>query len=266
MITSLGNYYANKRLTSSYSNAANTLTKAYNNLKSIDMSAINRDDFNAAHAMAALQAPIVNDGAQRAAAKRSRDRMIRRINNSTLSSAAALNRIGRVESDYNDRIAQIAEGSDRIRQGIIQENMRRLTDVSQRNAELDTQANQAYSQAYLNLLQYNNDIANQRITGAAQAQADALTQNATSTANMRQANAASLAGALTSGIGGIGNAIATNNKMAHEEAMTMMGSTIEQKVMYYLNNPNAPGKENFIKMLEDSIGPNYTKWYKRLNS
>lgn len=265
LITSLGNYYANKYLTSSYSNAANTLTKAYNNLKSIDMSAINRDDFNAAHAMAALQAPIVNDGAQRAAAKRSRDRMIRRINNGTLSSAAALNRIGRVESDYNDRIAQIAEGSDRIRQGIIQENMRRLTDVSQRNAELDTQANQAYSQAYLNLLQYNNDIANQRITGAAQAQADALTQNATSTANMRQANAASLAGALTSGIGGIGNALATNNKMSHEEAMTMMGSTIEQKVMYYLNNPNAPGKENLINMLKDSNNPDHIRWYKLLN-
>ena len=266
LITSLGNYYANKYLTSSYSNAANTLTKAYDNLKSIDMSAINRDDFNAAHAMAALQAPIVNDGAQRAAAKRSRDRMIRRINNGTLSSAAALNRIGRVESDYNDRISQIAEGSDRIRQGIIQENMRRLTDVSQRNAELDTQANQAYSQAYLNLLQYNNDIANQRITGAAQAQADALTQNATSTANMRQANAASLAGALISGIGGIGSALATNNKMSHEEAMTMMGSTIEQQVMYYLNNPNAPGKKNLIKMLKDSDNPNYIRWYKRLNS
>ena len=266
LITSLGNYYANKYLTSSYSNAANTLAKAYNNLKSIDMSAINRDDFNAAHAMAALQAPIVNDGAQKAAAKRSRDRMIRRINNSTLSSAAALNRIGRVESDYNDRIAQIAEGSDRIRQGIIQENMRRLTDVSQRNAELDTQANQAYSQAYLNLLQYNNDIANQRITGAAQAQADALTQNATSTANMRQANAASLAGALTSGIGGIGNAIATNNKMSHEEAMTMMGSTIEQQVKYYLDHPNASGKENLIKMLEGSTNPDYIRWYNILNS
>ena len=177
-----------------------------------------------------------------------------------------INRIGRVESDYNDRIAQIAEGSDRIRQGIIQENMRRLTDVSQRNAELDTQANQAYSQAYLNLLQYNNDIANQRITGAAQAQADALTQNATSTANMRQANAASLAGALTSGIGGIGSALATNNKMSHEEAMTMMGSAIEQKVNYYLNNPNAPGKKNLINMLKDSNNPDHIRWYNLLNS
>ena len=123
-----------------------------------------------------------------------------------------------------------------------------------------------YLQQILILLQYNNDIANQRITGAAQAQADALTQNATSTANMRQANAASLAGALTSGIGGIGNAIATNNKMSHEEAMTMMGSTIEQQVMYYLNNPNAPGKKNLIKMLEGSTNPDYIRWYKRLNS
>ena len=123
-----------------------------------------------------------------------------------------------------------------------------------------------YLQQILILLQYNNDIANQRITGAAQAQADALTQNATSTANMRQANAASLAGALTSGIGGIGNALATNNKMSHEEAMTMMGSAIEQQVLYYLNNPNASGKKNFIKMLKDSNNPNYTKWYELLNS
>ena len=45
-----------------------------------------------------------------------------------------------------------------------------------------------------------------------------------------------------------------------------MGSIIEQQVKYYLKNPNAPGKENCIKMLKGSTNPNYTIWYNILNS
>ena len=244
LITTLGNNIASGYLTRGYNNAADILAGAYGNLRTIDMSALNRDDFKASHAMAALQAPIVNTGAERSAAERSFRRNLDRINRGTLSSAAAQNRSARAEADYNDRISQIESNADKIRQGIIQENMNRITQVSQQNAQLDTQANQAYGQAYLNLLQYNNDIENEKITGAAQARADALTQNASTIAGTKQANAASWAGALTSGLGGIGNTLATNGKMNHEYAMTMLGATDDAVLRSIYANPNTRESRN----------------------
>lgn len=227
IISNIGNNIASNYLTSAYNNAGNLLADAYGNLKGIDMNLLNRDDYRAAHAMAALQAPVVNTGAERTAAERTLHRNLARINRNTLSSAAAQNRSAGAEVDYNDRIAQIEANADRTRQDIIQRNMQRITDISQRNAELDTQANQQYATAYLNLLQYNNDIANERITGAAQAKADALMQIAGVEAGTRQANAASWAGAVRNSLGGFGDALATNAKMANEYNMTVLGASDE---------------------------------------
>ena len=244
LITTLGNNAASRYLTNGYNSAADILANAYGNLKTIDMSALNRNDFRAAHAMAALQAPIVQTGAERSAAERTLQRNLSRINRGTLSSAAAQNRSARAEIDYNDRISQIESNADKIRQGIIQGNMQRITETSAKNAELDTQANNAYTQAYLNLLQYNNDIANERITGAAQARADAITQNASTIAGTRQANASSWAGALTNGLGGIGNALATNSKMRSEQAMAELGASDDAIIRSIYNNPNSTVSRN----------------------
>ena len=68
MINNIGNNIASRYLTRGYDDAANILVDAYGNLKTIDMDAIDRNDYRAAHAMAALQAPIVQTGAERSAA------------------------------------------------------------------------------------------------------------------------------------------------------------------------------------------------------
>lgn len=264
LINNIGNNIASRYLTRGYDDAANILVDAYGNLKTIDMSAIDRNNYRAAHAMAALQAPIVQTGAERSAAERSLRRNIDRINRGTLSSAAAQNRSARAETDYNDRIAQIESNADKIRQGIIQENMRRITETSARNAELDAQANRDYTQAYLNLLQYNNDIENEKITGAAQARADAITQKASTIAGTKQANAAGWAGALTSGLGGIGNTLATNAKMQHELEMGMYGWDDNNLYNYYMINPNAKGFEQFMEKYKDNAPTDRQNWYRQL--
>ena len=261
LITTIGNNIASNYLTSGYNSARDALISGYRQLHGIDMSALNRNDFRAGHAMAALQAPIVNTGAERSAAERSLRRNLDRINRGTLSSAAAQNRSARAEVDYNNRIAQIESNADKIRQGIIQGNMERLTQASTTNAQLDTQANQAYGQAYLNLLQYNNDIENEKIAGIAQAKADALTQNASTIAGTRQANAASWAGALTSGLGGIGNTLATNGKMQHELEMGQYSWTPENWYMWYANNPNAESYDDFMNMWKDTDFKGRENWY-----
>lgn len=239
LINNIGNNIASRYLTRGYDDAANILVDAYGNLKTIDMSAIDRNNYRAAHAMAALQAPIVSTGAQRAAAERTLGRNLNRINRGTLSSAAAQNRSARAEIDYNDRINQIESDAEKTRQAIIQGNMQRITETSARNAELDTQSNNQYTQAYLNLLQYNNNIKNYGTEGAAQAKADAIAQNASIIAGIRQANAVSWADVVNTGVSGIGNTLATNGKMRHEYDMALLGASDDAVIRSIYNNPNS---------------------------
>ena len=262
-ITTLGNRIAGRYLTDAYGRAAGILGDAYDRMHGIDMSAINRDDYRAAHAMAALQAPIVNTGAERSAAERTLHRNLARINRNTLSSAAAQNRSARAEVDYNDRISQIEANADKIRQSIIQGNMERITQVSNENANRDTQANQQYANAYLTLLQYNNDIENEKISGKAQAYADSLTQTAGTHASLAQANAASWAGALTGSASGFNNTLSAMAKQKNELEMAKLGATPDSLYDYYLSHPNDPGLEAFASKYQGK-GGKYTNWYDNL--
>ena len=262
-IGAIGNAIASRKLANAYNQAGGILANAYSNLKGIDMSAINRDDFRATHAMAALQAPIVNTGAERSAAERTLQRNLGKINRGTLSSAAAQNRSARAEVDYNDRIAQIEANADKLRHGIIQENMARITQVSNENANRDTQANQAYAQAYLNLLQYNNDIANERITGAAQARADALLQRQSTLANMRATNAQGFANAINTGGNAFGSALATNAKMQNELEMSRYGWTAENDLNYTIKNADIDNARLLYKRYKGRDGQ-YAIWAKQL--
>lgn len=262
-VTTLGNYIAGNYLTDGYGRAAGILGDAYDRMHGVDMSAINRDDYRAAHAMAALQALIVNTGAERSAAERTLHRNLARINRNTLSSAAAQNRSARSEVDYSDRISQIEANADKIRQGIIQGNMERITQVSNENANRDTQANQQYANAYLTLLQYNNDIENEKISGKAQAYVDSLTQTAGTRASLAQANAASWAGALTGSASGFSNTLSAMAKQKNELEMAKLGATPDSLYDYYLSHPNDPGLEAFASKYQGK-GGKYTNWYDNL--
>ena len=262
-IGAIGNTIAARQLAGAYNQAGNMLANAYSRLGGIDMSLLNRRDYRAAHAMAALQAPLINTGAERSAAERSLQRNLAKINRGTLSSAAAQNRSARAEVDYNDRIAQIESNADKLRQGILQENMARITQVANENANRDTQANQAYGQAYLNLLQYNNDIANERITGAAQARADALLQRQSTLANMRATNAQGFANAINTGGNAFGSALATNAKMQNELEMSRYGWTAENDLNYTIKNADIDNARLLYKRYKGRDGQ-YAIWAKQL--
>lgn len=169
---SIGNNLASKYSKQGLRAASQHMIDAYNKLKGIDLNTIKRDDFRAAHAMAALQAPIVNTGAETAAAERSLQRTRSQINDNTLSSAAAQNRNAVAETNYNDLINQIATNANKTKQAIIQGNMERITDVSNQNATRDIEANKNYAENLMQLRQYNNDIENQKIMGIGQTNAN----------------------------------------------------------------------------------------------
>lgn len=259
-ITNWANNKAAETLTDSYKEAGDTLANAYNSLKTIDMSAINRDDYRAAHAMAALQAPVVNTGVERAAAERDFHRTLKNIDNNTLSGAAAQNRKAMAGVQHNDRIGQIEFNADKLTQDIIRSNMHEITHVSNENANRDAQANNAYANAYLNLLQYNNDIKNERETGAAQAKADTLAQIAGIKASTKQANASAWANGLTGSTSGINNVLNIINTQRSNRENILFGTDTSSKVQYYLNKPTAPGIDSLITVLEASGLAQHKKW------
>lgn len=259
-ISNIGNRLAQRYLTSGYRDAGNTLANAYSQLKTIDPNTIRRQDFAAAHAMAALQAPIVNTGAERAVAERSLHRNLARINRNTLSSAAAQDRSARVETAYNDITGQIESNAEKIRQGIIQENMKRITDVANENATRDVYANRDYANAHLALLQYNNDIENEKITGSAQARADMITSIAGIKGDTIRQNLSNIGNAINVGGNAIGSAFQTNAKMKTAEEMALLGANMENQYLYYLNHPNARGRNNFKRHLRNSGINKYMRW------
>ena len=262
-IGAIGNTIAARQLARGYGQAGDILADAYGRLSGVDMSLLNRDDYRAAHAMAALQAPIVQTGAERSAAERTLFRNLSRINRNTLSSAAAQNRSARAEVDYNDRIAQIEANADKIRQAIIQGNMERITQVSNENANRDVQANRDYAQSYLNLLQYNNDIANEKITGAAQARADALLQRTSTLANMRAANAQGFADAINVGGNSFASALATNAKMQNELEMSKYGWTAENNLNWVIKHADLDEAKILYKRYKGR-GGQYDTWAEQL--
>ena len=115
--------------------------------------------------------------------------------------------------------------AEQIKQG----NVERITQVANDNANRDTQANKEWANAYLNAMQYNNDIENQKLAGIAQAQANALTGNAQIAASTSQANAQGWGSAIANSAKGFGDAIELSLKTAADRRNVLIGADAEQQ-------------------------------------
>ena len=264
-INTFGNWLGSRISRRGYENARDALIAGYNQMKGIDLNTVDINNYKPGYAFAALQAPVVDTGAQTTSAERQLQSALKDINIGTQSSAARLNRGLRARATYHDLISQINSEADKIKQNINQENANRTTEISKYNAGLLAQGYQQYLQDRLGLLKYNNEIENDKLAGIAQAKADAFTNIAGVRANTAQANAASWAGALTSGIGGIGSALATNAKMSHELEMGMYGWDDNNLYNYYMRNPNAKGFEEFMEKYKDTTIEERANWYNNLH-
>ena len=246
-LTSLANNKAASTLSAANTKAAGILADAYRQMQGIDLNSIRREDYAAAHAMAQLRAPIVNTAAQRTAQERTLQRKLENARRYSISGAAAQDRMTLAETDYNDNIGKIEADADRIREQIKQYNIDSINETARLNAQLDTLANNQYASAYLNALQYNNDIENQKIAGIAQAQANAITGNAQVAANTSQANAQGWGSAITNSAQAVGNSVenylktqadrrnvllGVDNEQAYRATMSSDGSKAEARNLY----------------------------------
>lgn len=240
-ITAWGNWAANRHMQDAYNDSANAIKDAYRQMRGVDMSALNRDDFRAAHAMAAVQAPVVSTGAERTAAERALHRGLNNVRRSTLSSAAAQDRSNRLNVAYQDQIGQIESNANKIRQDIIQGNMARITNMSKTNAMLDTEANQRYAGAYLNLLKYNNDIENTKLMGIADAESNRVMGRAQSVAQTHAANAQGWASALTKSANTYNNNINVLNHNRFSLDNTLLGASDDARLSHIFSaDPKDP--------------------------
>lgn len=243
-INTWGTKNAARTLADAYNTAGQTMADAYNSLKTIDLNSIRREDYAAAHAMPALQAPISQAEAQIVGVNRDTERRLSNIRRNSASSAAGNTRMANIMTDAQDARNRIYSADQQQMQAIRQANADRVNQAAMQNSQLDTQANQQYAGAYLNLLQYNNDIENQKILGTANALSDSGLQGANILANARTANANSWSNAITATTNATNNALTSLAKQNADFRNVALGATSDSWANYIAYN----GSKNEINM------------------
>jgi len=235
LITAGANRSAARTIADAQNQAAGIMRDAYNSLTGIDMNSIRREDYAAAHAMPALQAPVSFAAGQNALVNRSLQRTLANAGRYSASGAAAQRRMAEAEVNAQDARNQIYSADQRQMQEIRQGNAERVTQAAMKNAELDTQANKDYAGAYLNLLQYNNDINNQKILGAAGAMSEGAINAANAISQAQTSNAAAWASALTGSSQGFANSLSNMITRKNDLAKVMLGASGDSQASYYAN-------------------------------
>ena len=248
-ITSNANRYAANKLAEAYNTSADLLADAYRNLKTIDLSSIKREDYAAAHAMPALQAPISQSAAPIAMVNRQLQRRLSNAGKYSASSAAAQNRMASAEVDAQDTKAKIETANQEQMQKIRQDNANRVTQAAMQNAQLDTEAGKQFSNAYLNLLQYNNDIENQRLLGAAGALSEGATNAAGAIANAHTANATAWNNAMVNSGQSFANTLSAMATRKADLEKVMLGASGDTRSLYYANNGSYSDAKNYYNNL-----------------
>ena len=248
-ITSNANRYAANKLAEAYNTSSNLLADAYRNLKTIDLSSIKKEDYAAAHAMPALQAPISQSAAPIAAVNRQLQRRLSNAGKYSASSAAAQNRMTSAEIDAQDAKAKVYSADQEQMQKIRQANAERVTQAAMQNAQNDIEADKQFSNAYLNLLQYNNDIENKKILGAAGALSEGATNAAGAIANAHTANATAWNNAMVNSGQSFANTLSAMATRKADLEKVMLGASGDTRSLYYANNGSYGDAKNYYNNL-----------------
>lgn len=265
-ITAIGNGIAGRKLSNAYNNAGNILADAYSQMHGIDLSEISRSDYTPAHVMAAVSNADTNINPQLERIRRDAAAQTKQVNNSTMSSAARQQRLAGI----NDRSLQRATEQYAYKQNedqkIQQANAERIQQASAANAQLDAQANQEYAKSRLALMQYNNDIENSKIAGAAQARADAMTQSSSAKATALQNSMNTIGSALAASGQGFANSYNAMNKAKTDYENIMIGADTASKVDTVIIKNDETSAKALYDSFKDSSNPINQEYARRLNN
>lgn len=262
----LGNYFAGNMLGNAYTKAGNILAKAYDQMHGISLSELNREDYSPSHVIAVIRSADTNINPQLERLRRNADNERRIVNASTLSSAARQQRLAGINDRMYQRIGeQFAykhNEDERIKQG----NAARIQEASTQNAQLDAQARQAYNNARLSLLQYNNYIENEKIAGRAQSLADGMTQSSMARSNAMVNSANAIGAAITSTAQGFANTYSANQKAKQDYQNVLLGADTESKVNAVIMRNDRQTAKNLYDSFIGSNNENYKKYAQQLDA
>ena len=265
-INVLGNYFAGRKLGNAYINAANTLAEAYDQMKGIDLSELKREDYAPAHVMAVIRSADTNINPQLERLRRNADNERRIVNANTLSSAVRQQRLAGINDRMYQRMGEQFAYKHKEDEKIKQANAARIQEASAQNAQLDTQARQAYGNARMSLLQYNNDIENAKIAGRAQALADGMTQSNMARSNAMVNSANAIGAAITGTAQGFANAYSANQKAKQDYQNVLIGVDTEAKVNAVIMRGDRQTAKNLYDSFIESDNENYKKYAQQLNA
>ena len=233
LITASANRSAARTVADAQNRASNLMADAYRSLTGIDMNSIRKEDYAAAHAMPVLQAPV--SFAQQGISKidRSLQRTLANAGKYSTSGASAQERMSRAEVNAQDARNEVYSEDQKQMQNIRQANAERVSRAAELNAQLDTQANKEYASAYLNALQYNNDINNQKILGAAGALSEGAVNSANTMSAAQTSNAQAWANALLGGTQGFTSSLSAMADRKSKLASALLGAGSDSQASYY---------------------------------
>ena len=248
-LTSKANKYTSNKLAEAYNISGNLMADAYNSLQGIDLSTIKEKDFNAAHAMPALQAPIDRSANQIAKADRQLQRSLSNAGKYNPSGAASQDRMTKAEVDYQDIKNNIYSLSAEQKQKILNENANRITQAAIQNAQLDMEAKNKYISAYWDAIKYNADTDKEKTLGAAGALSEASINAAGAIANARTANGNSWNTAILNSGMGFANTLSDMAARKADISMALLGSSGDSKANYYANSASYSDAKNYYNGL-----------------
>ena len=262
----LGNYFAGNALGKAYTKAGNILADAYDQMHGISLSELNREDYSPGNVMAVIRSADTNINPQLERLRRNADSERRTVNASTLSSAARQQRLSGINDRMHQRMSEQFAYKHNEDEKIKQGNAARIQETSTQNAQLTAQARQAYSNARMNLLQYNNNIENAKIAGKAQAIADGMTQSSMARSNAMVNSANAINAAIAGTAQGFANAYTSNQKAERDYQNVLIGADTEAKVNAIIIRGD---KQNAKKLYDSFIGSNnenYKKYAQQLDN
>lgn len=219
LISNRANTKAASILNSGYTDAAKYLSDAYGSLKTIDPSIINESDYSVGQAMANTSAAIVGINPQIEKVERDKREQLRGTRN-LMSSAARLNQAASIIDRAQQIKSQVYADQANKEAEIGRQNLAEINATERLNAQLRSRSREGYNNARLQLAQYNNNIENQKILGAASAMADMTTSIAANNANRRLINANNWSDVFNVAGGNFGNAVyrdfVTRNELFNE--------------------------------------------------
>lgn len=171
-----------------YTQSGDMMATAYDNLQGIDLSQIKRESYEAAPILAQLRTNRVNKNAELDEITRQYQNLSKEIDDSTLSSAARQLKRQRLATAVTGARNKVYQQQQAEMDAINNANQATINQVNQTNIAADIQARQAFNNMRLKGLEYNTNIANQRILGRASALSDAMLKTAGINANTTQAN------------------------------------------------------------------------------